>query len=80
MHDASICFKCFQVYHTYIYKCFICICKYMFAMIFKYFLDIFASVSDAYFKCFICLLLKVALQLLHRDVSKVDRALDTGYT
>jgi len=32
----------------------------MFVMVFKYFLDIFANVSDACFKCFIYLLLYVA--------------------
>jgi hypothetical protein len=31
----------------------------MFVMVFKYFLDVFVSVSDACFKCFICLLLYV---------------------
>jgi hypothetical protein len=39
----------------------------MFAMIFKCFSGVSVNVSDAYFKCFICFLLYVAI------VSKVDR-------
>jgi hypothetical protein len=48
MHVASICFKCFQVFHTYVCKCFIWI-LHMSAMFFRRFR-----------KCFICLLLYVA--------------------
>jgi hypothetical protein len=40
------------------------------------FSGVFVSVSDACFNCFICLLRM--LQLLHLDVSKVDRGLHTG--
>ena len=56
MHVASICFECFQVFHTYVCKCFIWM-LHMFAMVFNCFSGVFASVSDACFKCFICLLL-----------------------
>jgi hypothetical protein len=60
MHVASICFKCFQVFHTYVCECFICT-LHMFAMVFKCFSGTFASVLDACFKCFICLLLYVVI-------------------
>jgi hypothetical protein len=56
MHIGSICFKCFQEFHAYVCKCFIWI-LHMFAIIFKCFSDVFVSVSDACFKCFICLFL-----------------------
>jgi len=59
LHFVNICFKCFQVLHTYVCKCFIWM-LHMFAMVFKIFLGIFASVSNACFKCFICLLLYAA--------------------
>jgi hypothetical protein len=36
MHVASICFKCFQVFHMYVCKCFIWM-LHMFAMVFKCF-------------------------------------------
>jgi hypothetical protein len=43
----------------------------MFAIVFKVFLGIFAGISDACFKCFICLLLYVATaaldQVLHME-------------
>jgi hypothetical protein len=48
MHVASICFKYFQVFHTYICKCFIWM-LHMFAMVFKCFSGAFASVSCAFF-------------------------------
>jgi hypothetical protein len=54
MHVTSVYFKCFQVFHTYACKCFIWM-LHIFAMIFKCFLDVFASVSDTCFRCFICL-------------------------
>jgi hypothetical protein len=38
----------------------------MFEIVFQMFLGVFASVSDAYSKCFICLF------LLHLNVSEVD--------
>jgi hypothetical protein len=60
MHVASICFKCFQVFHTYACKCFIWT-LHMFAMIFKCFSGVFASVLDTYFKYFICFLLYVTI-------------------
>ena len=59
MHVVSICFKCFQVFRTYVCKCFIQM-LYMFAMVFKSFSGVFVSVSDARLKCFICLILYVA--------------------
>ena len=59
MHVASICFKCFQLFYTYVYKYFIWM-LHMFAMVFKCFSGVFVSVSNAYFKCFICLLLYIA--------------------
>jgi hypothetical protein len=43
----------------YVYECFIWM-LHMFAMVFKCFSVVFASVSGACFKCFICLLLYVA--------------------
>jgi hypothetical protein len=43
---------------------------------FQVFSGVFASVSDACFKCFICCLLYV--QLLHLDVSNVDQVLYMG--
>ena len=51
--------KCFHVFYTYVCKCFIWM-LHMFAIVFKYFSGVLASVSNAYFKCFICLLLYVA--------------------
>jgi hypothetical protein len=45
----------------------------MFCNGFKCFSGVFASVSDAYFKCYI--VLRRMLQLLHLDVSKLDRLL-----
>jgi hypothetical protein len=50
----------------------------MFAMIFKCFFDVFASVSDAYFKCFIYLLLYVGTVAF--GCFKVDRVLHMGCT
>ena len=69
MHVASICFKCFQVFHTYVCERSIWM-LHIFAMVFKCFLDVLANVSDVYFKCFICLF--CLSQLLHLDVLKVD--------
>jgi hypothetical protein len=47
--------------HSYVCcKCFIWM-LHMFAMIFKCFSDVFANVSEACFKCFICLLLYVTI-------------------
>jgi hypothetical protein len=63
-------FKCFQVFHTYVCKCFIWM-LYIFAMVFKCFSGIFASVSSIFF---------LILQLLYLDVSKVDRVLHIGCT
>jgi hypothetical protein len=37
---------------------------------FNCFSSVFASVLDAYFKCFICLQTYVALQVLHLDAQK----------
>jgi hypothetical protein len=52
--------------------CFIWILR-MFAMVFKYFQVIFSSVLEAAFNCFICL--RRMLQVLHLDISKIDRML-----
>ena len=51
LYVASICFKYFQVFHMYVCKCFIWM-LHMFAMVFKYFSGVFASVSDALFQVF----------------------------
>jgi hypothetical protein len=48
----------------------------MFSMVFKCFSGVFASASDVYFKCFICLI--CMLQLLHLDISNVDQELSMG--
>jgi hypothetical protein len=58
MHVASICFKCFQVFHTYVCECFIWM-LHMFAIVFKCFSIVFVSVLDACFTCFTCILLYV---------------------
>jgi hypothetical protein len=68
MHFTRICFKCFQVFHIYVCKCFIWMLL-IFAMVFKYFSDVFANVSFV----FICM-----LQLLHLDILKVDPVLHNG--
>jgi hypothetical protein len=52
-------FKFFQVFVTYVGKCVIWM-LHMFRMVFKCFLGVFASVSNACFDCFICLILYVA--------------------
>ena len=49
----------------------------MFVMVFTCVLGVVASVSDTYFKCFICLF--CILQMLYRNVLKVDRVLHMGY-
>jgi hypothetical protein len=59
MHFTRICFKCFQMFHTYVCKCFIWMLL-IFAIIFKCFSDVFVSVLDVCFKCFIYFLLYVA--------------------
>jgi hypothetical protein len=61
----------FRCFHAYVYKCFIWM-LHMFAIVFKCFSGVSASVSDAYFKCFIYLFFGM-LQLLYLDISKVDR-------
>jgi 4-alpha-glucanotransferase len=48
----------------------------MFALVFKYFSDVFASVSYACFKRFFYLFL---LQLLHLDILKIDQVLHMSY-
>jgi hypothetical protein len=45
----------------------------MFAMIFKCFQELFSSISEGCFKCFICLLLYVA-SVASQYFSKADRA------
>jgi hypothetical protein len=69
-----------QAYVSSVFRCFIHMCckcfiwmLHMFAMIFICFLDVFASVSDTCFKCFICLFFFM-LQLLYLDVSNVSRS------
>jgi hypothetical protein len=69
-------FKCFQMFNTYVCKCFVWM-LHIFALVFKCFSAIFASVSDVCFKCFICLFF--ILQLLHLNISKVNRVLHMGY-
>jgi hypothetical protein len=75
-------FKCSQVFHTYVYKCFIWM-LHMFAMVFKCFSGVFTSVLDTCFKCFIYHILYCIhrffcmLQLLHLNVSKVDRVFES---
>jgi hypothetical protein len=59
MFVVSICFKCFQVFYTYVCKCFIWM-LHMFVMVFKCFSGVFTGVLDICFKCFICLGLYVA--------------------
>jgi hypothetical protein len=71
MHVASVFSKWFQVFHTFVASVSFDVCNG-----FQVFLGVFASVSDACFKCFICLL--CMLQLLHPDVSKVDRGMHMG--
>jgi hypothetical protein len=73
-----------QAYFSCGFMCFIRLLQafhqnvaYMFAVVFKCFSGVFASVSNAYFKCFICLL--CMLQLLHLDVSKDRSGLHMGY-
>jgi hypothetical protein len=58
IYVASICFKRFQVFHTYICKYFIWM-LHMIPLVFKYFSGAFTSVSDVCFKCFIYLFLCV---------------------
>jgi hypothetical protein len=55
-------FKCFQVFHTYVCKCFIYM-LHMFVMVFKCFeaFGAFARVSYACFKHFICLSLYITI-------------------
>jgi len=60
MHVASLCFKCFKVFHTYVCKRFIWM-LHIFAIVFKYFSSVFVGVLDVCFRCFICLLLYVAI-------------------
>jgi hypothetical protein len=79
LHIHACCKRIFQVVSGVSHvccKCFIWM-LHMFAMIFKCFSGIFTNVSHACFKCFIRLL--CLLQLLHRDVSKVNQELHIGY-
>ena len=71
LHIHACCKHMFQVFHTYVCKCFIMM-LYMFAMVFKCFSGVFASVSDACFKCFIYLLLYVATVVSGCFKSKSD--------
>jgi len=75
IHVAIICLKCFQVFHMYVCKCFMWI-LHMFAMVFKCFSGVFASVSNACFKCFICLPLYVAT--VASGCLKIDQVLHMG--
>ena len=54
MRVVSICFKCFQMFHTYVYKCFIWM-LHMHAMVFKCFSRRFRKCFRHCFKCFICI-------------------------
>ena len=65
---ASVFIYMFHIFHTYVASVFICmLCT--FVMVFQVYSDIFASVSYACFKYFICLLLYVASVLLVRKVT-----------
>jgi hypothetical protein len=65
---SGVSYACLQVFHLDVaYVC----------NDFQMFSDVFASVSDACFKCCIYLLVYVAT-LLHLDVLKVDRVLHMG--
>jgi hypothetical protein len=73
MHVASIWFKYFHVFHTYVCKRFIWM-LHMFAMVFKGFLvtfsQVFQTLVSSVSSIFFCM-----LQLLYLDVLKVDRIL-----
>jgi hypothetical protein len=68
MHVASVCFQVFQMFHTYVASVSSEYCIYL-QWLFKY----FASVSDAYFRCFTCF--GRMLQMFYQDVAKVDMVL-----
>jgi hypothetical protein len=69
---ASVFILMSHMFHTYVASLLsgCCIC---FAMAFHVFSGVFVSVSDAYFKCFICLQTYIAN--VYVDVLKVDRVL-----
>jgi hypothetical protein len=86
--DLDVAYTCMlQAYVSSVFRCFVRMFAsvssdfirmlHMFAMVFKCILGVFVSVSDACFKCFICLFLM--LQLLHLNISKVDQVLHMGY-
>jgi hypothetical protein len=84
MYVASVCFKyficfldvccrCVYLYVAYVlYICCECFIR-MLHMFSNGFSSVFASISDACFKCFICLQTHIAN--VHLDVSKVDQVL-----
>jgi hypothetical protein len=49
MHVASICFKCFQVFHTYVCKFFRCFIRMFVSVFCKCFRCLFSSVSSVFF-------------------------------
>jgi hypothetical protein len=63
--------------HTHVAKCFIWMLR-MFAMVLKCFSSAFVSVSNACFKCFICLQMYV-VGAVSRCFKKKIRMLYTGY-
>ena len=72
MHVASICFKCFKVFHTYVCECFI-LMLHIFATVsnvFQMFSQVFHTLVSSVSFVFFCM-----LQLLHLYVSKIDRVL-----
>jgi hypothetical protein len=77
MHVASICFKCFQVFYTYVCKCFYLDVAYVcngFQLFFRCFRKCFRTFLSSVSFVFFCM-----FQLLHLDDSKVDRVLHMGF-
>jgi hypothetical protein len=70
--DLDVAYICMlQVFHTYVYKCFIWMLL-MFVMVFKCSSGVFVSASSVFF--FVC------YNCLYMDVSKVDQVLHMGCT
>jgi hypothetical protein len=76
IHVANICFKCFQVFHTYVYEYFIWM-LHIFVMvsnIFEAFPRVFQTFVSNGSLAFFCM-----LQLLHLNISTIDRTLHMIY-
>ena len=72
MHVASICFKCFiRMFASVSSGC--CICLQWFSNVFQVFSQVFQTFVSSVSSMFFC-----TLQLLHLEVSKVDRVLYMG--